>query len=166
MRHIARATVLASTAALAAAMGAVVLAPIASAEPEEAPASPFGSSVAESPDLVVTIGTACVAKDEKKPEGEKVVALEISVENLGKGAASAVSVNYAVLPDVNGAATVEKIDPGKTEKVIVPSGATEWVSRPGGVAVFSPQLDANYSNNVAVGLLGVDCAPVPADTEE
>ncbi|WP_186628729.1 Pro-kumamolisin, activation domain family protein [Rhodococcus sp. BP22] len=165
MRHIARATVLASTAAIAAAMGAVVLAPMASAEPE-APASPFGSSVAESPDLVVTIGTTCVAKDDKKPEGEKVGALEISVENVGKGAASAVSVNYAVLPDVNGAATVEKVDPGKTEKVIVPSGATEWVSRPGGVAVFSPQLDANYSNNVAVGLLSVDCAPAPADTEE
>ncbi len=165
MRQFARITVLASTIAIAAAVGAVELAPIASAQDEApAPVTPFGSSMQQSPDLVVTLGTVCVAKDVKDAESEKVAALEIVVENVGAGDATLVAGNYAVVPDAPGVINEDSIAAGSKVTYTIPSELTEWVSRPGGVAVFSPQLDANYANNFAVGLLSVDCAPeeVPA----
>lgn len=165
MRRFARTTVLASTAAIAAAVGAVALAPIASAEPEPAPPA-FGSSLPESPDLVVSLGTSCVDKDAEKPEEGKVVALEVTVKNVGEGVASAVSVNYAAIPLPNGAVTEDKIEPAGEFKAVVPSGDVEWVSRPTGAAVFSPQLDANYPDNIAVEFLSQDCAPVEAPEGE
>ncbi|SNT31562.1 hypothetical protein [Rhodococcoides kyotonense] len=161
MRRFARTTVLASTAAIAAAVGAVALAPIASAQEGEAPApSPFGSSIPESPDLAVSIGTACVAR-----EGEEglFAALTIDVENLGVGDAADVATNFAVFPDAPGVFNEELIEAGEKVTYTVPSELTEWVSRPGGAAVFSPQLDANYPNNIAVGLLSINCAPVVED---
>ncbi|WP_230595493.1 MULTISPECIES: Pro-kumamolisin, activation domain family protein [Nocardiaceae] len=158
MRRFARTTVLASTAVFAAAVGAVALAPIASAEPE--PTAPeFGSSVAESTDLVVTLGTTCVDKTADKPEDGKVVALEVTVKNVGESDAANVSVNYGAIPAPAGAVTEDKIVKGEDATITVPSGDAAWVSRPAGAVAFSPQLDANYVDNVKVEFLTLDCSP-------
>ncbi|MBY6412201.1 Pro-kumamolisin, activation domain family protein [Rhodococcus sp. BP-252] len=157
MRRFARTTVMASTAVFAAAVGAVALAPVASAQEEEAPApAPFGSSMPESPDLAVAIGTKCVPVEGK--EG-LFAALTIDVENVGKGDAANVATNFAVFPDAPGVFNEEVIEAGEKVTYTVPSELTEWVSRPGGAAAFSPQLDAAYPNNIAVGLLSINCAP-------
>lgn len=166
MRRFARTTVLASTAVFAAAVGAVALAPIASAEPE--PTAPeFGSSVAESTDLVVTLGTKCVDKDDKKPEDGKVVALLVKVKNAGASDAANVSVNYGAIPAPAGAVTEDKIEKGDEIEAIVPSSDVEWVSRPAGAVAFSPQIDANYADNVKVEFLTLDCSPAePTEGDE
>lgn len=157
MRRFARTTVLASTAAFAAAVGAVALAPIASAEPEPAPPA-FGSAMPESPDLVVTIAAVCDPRDGDL--GGDVAALQIDVDNVGEGDASNVATNFAVLPDAPGVFNEEVIKAGEGVTYTIPSEAEVWESRAGGAAVFSPQLDANYPDNIAFGLLSVDCEPV------
>ncbi|MGA9872191.1 MAG: Pro-kumamolisin, activation domain family protein [Rhodococcus sp. (in: high G+C Gram-positive bacteria)] len=165
MRRTVRTSILASTAAIAAAVGAVALAPIASAQ-EEAPAPILGSAEMESADLVVSLGTTCVNKTADKPADGQVVALQVTVKNVGKGAASAVSVNYGAIPVPMGAVTEDKIEPATEFTATVPSGDVEWVSRPTGAVAFSPQLDANYPDNIKVEFLSRDCAPVVEDGEE
>nr|WP_296773696.1 Pro-kumamolisin, activation domain family protein [Rhodococcus sp. (in: high G+C Gram-positive bacteria)] len=155
MRRFARTTVLASTAALAAAVGAFALAPIAAAE-EPDPAPSLGSAaMPDAPDLVVTVAATCAPFDDKAEAD--TAALEIVVKNVGKGDAANVATNFVVLPDAPGVFNEEKIGAGETVTYTVPSKDAEWVSRPGGAAVFSPQLDANYPDNIAFGVLSVDC---------
>ncbi|MDJ0395298.1 Pro-kumamolisin, activation domain family protein [Rhodococcus sp. G-MC3] len=155
MRPFARATVLASTATIAAAVGAFALAPIASAEEPVPPPALGSAAMPEAPDLVITVGAQCARFDDKAEAD--TAALEIVVKNVGKGAASMVATNFVVLPAAPGVFNEDKIDAGETVTYTVPSKDAEWVSRPAGAAVFSPQLDANYPDNVAFGLLNVDC---------
>jgi hypothetical protein len=155
MRLFVRTTVLASTAAFAAAVGAVALAPMALAE-EPAPAPSLGSAaMPDSPDLVVTVGATCAPFDDEAEAD--TAAFEIVVKNVGKGDAADVATNFAVLPDVPGVFNEKLIKAGEEVKYTVPSKDLEWVSRPAGAAVFSPQLDGNYADNVAFGMLSVDC---------
>lgn len=160
MRRFARTTVLASTAAIAAAVGAVALAPIASAEPEAV--APLGSAMPASPDLVVSVAAVCDPRDGDL--GGDVAALKIDIDNVGKGDAADVATNFVVLPDAPGVFDEKIIKAGEGVTYTIPSKDDVWVSRPGGAAVFSPQLDANYPDNVAFGLLSIDCSPV--DTPE
>lgn len=163
MRRTVRTTVMASTAAIAAAVGAVALAPIASAQEEEPGPVPFGSSQLQSPDLVVSIDAVCAPPAEDEP---LVAALRIAVENVGPEAASTVSTNYGVAPDLTGVVPEEVIDPGETVTYTIPSGATVWNNNIAGAAVFSPQIDVNYPDNFAVEMLSIDCTPEPAEDGE
>lgn len=156
MRRFVRTIVLASTAAIAAAVGAVALAPMASAQEDPAP-MPFGSSAAQSPDLVVTIAAICDPRDGDL--GGDVAALQIDVDNVGTGDASNVATNFAVLPGAPGVMNEKVIKAGEGLTYTIPSADEVWQSRPSGAAVFSPQLDANYPDNVAFGLLSVNCEP-------
>ncbi|WP_072803684.1 hypothetical protein [Rhodococcoides yunnanense] len=159
MRRFARTTVLASTAAIAATVGAVAFAPLASAEPDTAPApAPFGSSQPTSPDLVVEIAAVCDPRDGDL--GGDVAALRINIENTGSGDARDVTTNFAVLPEAPGVFGEKLIKAGEGVEYTIPSADEVWQSRPGGAAVFSPQLDGNYPDNIAFGLLSVDCSPI------
>ncbi len=160
MRRTVRTTVLASTAAIAAAVGAVAMAPIASAQEEDPGPMPFGSAQLQSPDLVLSLDAVCAAPAEDEP---LVAALRIDIENVGADAASTVSTNYGFAPDVTGVMPEEVIDPGVTVSYTVPSGVTVWNNTIAGAAVFSPQLDANYLDNFAVEMLSVDCTPAPVE---
>ncbi|MBY4127496.1 Pro-kumamolisin, activation domain family protein [Rhodococcus fascians] len=167
MRRLARTSILASTAALAAGIGAVVLVPMASAdEPvtEPAPAMPLGSAVIESPDLVVSMAAVCDTDADKAPDGG-FAALRVKVENKGKDDASNVNVNYGALPGVQGQNTEKTIEAGKAATYTVPSVDRQWVARPAGAAAFASALDADFMNNITAGLLSVDCIPVPADED-
>ena len=161
MRRLARTSILASTAALAAGIGAVVLVPMASAEPETEPAMPLGSAVLESPDLVVSMATVCDTAVEKAPEGG-VVALQVKVENKGADDASNVNVNYGALPGLQGQNTEKTIKAGEAMTYTVPSADREWVARPAGAAAFASALDADFMNNITGGLLSYSCSPAPA----
>lgn len=163
MRRTVRTTVLASTAAFAAAVGAVAMAPIASAQDEDPGPVPFGSSQLQSPDLVVSLEAVCAPPAEDEP---LVAALRIAVENVGPEAASTVSTNYGVAPDLTGMMPEDVIDPGETVTYTIPSGVTAWNNNIAGAAVFSPQLDVNYPDNFAVEMLSVDCTPEPEDDED
>lgn len=160
MRRLARTSILASTAALAAAIGAVALAPAASAEPETEPVGPLGSVVLESPDLVVTMAAVCDITVEDAPEGG-VVALQVKVENVGADDASNVNVNYGALPGVQGQNTEATIEAGEIATYTVPSVDREWVARPAGAAAFASALDANFLDNITGGLLSYSCIPAP-----
>ena len=161
MRRFARISVMASTAAFAAAVGAVALAPVSSAQ-EEAPAPMAGSSVAESPNLIVSIAAVCDPRDGDL--GGDVAALQIDIDNEGVGDARDVTTNFAVLPDAPGVMNEKLIKAGEGVSYTIPSKDEVWQSRPSGAAVFSPQLDASYPDNIAFGLLSVDCSP--ADVPE
>lgn len=166
MRRLVRTSVLASTAVLAAAIGAVSFAPMASAQPEgEAPVGPLGSVVLESPDLIVSTATVCDTTDEEGPEGG-VVALEVTVENAGSDPAANVTTNYAAFPGIQAAQVEELIEPGQSVTYRVPSADREWVSVPVGAAAFSTQLDANFLDNLTGGLLSYSCVPAPAPDAE
>ncbi|OZD01844.1 Pro-kumamolisin, activation domain family protein [Rhodococcus sp. 06-235-1A] len=162
MRRLARTSILASTAALAAGIGAVVLVPMASAEPETEPAMPLGSAVLESPDLVVTMAAVCDTTVKDAPEGG-VVALQVKVDNKGKDDASNVNVNYGALPGVQGQNTETTIKAGEAATYTVPSVDREWVARPAGAAAFASALDADFMNNITAGLLSHNCIPAPAE---
>ena len=163
MRRLARTSVLASTAALAAAIGAVALVPTASAQPEaEEPPMPLGSVVLESPDLVVSMAAVCDTTVEDAPEGG-FVALEVKVDNVGADDASNVNVNYGALPGVQGQNTEKTIEAGQAATYTVPSGDREWVARPAGAAAFASALDADFMNNITAGLLSYSCIPAPAE---
>ena len=164
MRRLARTSILASTAALAAGIGAVVLVPMASAEPETEPAMPLGSAVIESPDLVVSMAAVCDTKADKAPEGG-FAALEVKVTNKGEDDASNVNVNYGALPGVQGQNNEKTIKAGEAATYTVPSTDREWVARPAGAAAFASALDADFMNNITAGLLSVNCIPVPADED-
>ncbi|MDI9894422.1 Pro-kumamolisin, activation domain family protein [Rhodococcus sp. IEGM 1381] len=160
MRRLARTSILASTAALAAGIGAVVLVPMASAEPE--PAMPLGSAVLESPDLVVTMAAVCDTTAEDAPEGG-VVALQVKVDNKGTDDASNVNVNYGALPGVQGQNNEKTIKAGEAATYTVPSVDREWVARPAGAAAFASALDADFMNNITAGLLSHSCIPAPVE---
>ena len=163
MRRLARTSILASTAALAAGIGAVVLVPMASAEePATEPAMPLGSAVLESPDLVVTMAAVCDTTVKDAPEGG-VVALQLKVDNKGKDDASNVNVNYGALPGVQGQNNEKTIKAGEAATYTVPSVDREWVARPAGAAAFASALDADFMNNITAGLLSYSCIPAPAE---
>ncbi|MGV8875654.1 MAG: Pro-kumamolisin, activation domain family protein [Rhodococcus sp. (in: high G+C Gram-positive bacteria)] len=162
MRRLARTSILASTAALAAAIGAVALAPAASSEPVPEPVGPLGSVVLESPDLVVTMATVCDTTVEDAPEGG-VVALQVKVDNIGADDASNVNVNYGALPGVQGQNTETTIKAGEAATYTVPSVDREWVARPAGAAAFASALDADFMNNITAGLLSYSCIPAPVE---
>ncbi|OZE85150.1 Pro-kumamolisin, activation domain family protein [Rhodococcus sp. 15-649-2-2] len=161
MRRLARTSILASTAALAAGIGAVVLVPMASAEPEE-PVGPLGSVVLESPDLVVAMSAVCDTTVKDAPEGG-VVALQVKVDNVGADDASNVNVNYGALPGVQGQNAETTIKAGESATYTVPSVDREWVARPAGAAAFASALDADFMNNITAGLLSHSCIPAPAE---
>ncbi|MCZ4517861.1 Pro-kumamolisin, activation domain family protein [Rhodococcus ruber] len=163
MRRLARTSILASTAALAAGIGAVVLVPMASAEePVTEPAMPLGSAVIESPDLVVTMAAVCDITVKDAPEGG-VVALQVKVDNVGADDASNVNVNYGALPGVQGQNNEKTIKAGESATYTVPSVDREWVARPAGAAAFASALDADFMNNITAGLLSYSCIPAPAE---
>lgn len=163
MRRLARTSILASTAALAASIGAVALVPMASAAPEtDEPVGPLGSVVVESPDLVVTMAAVCDITVKDAPEGG-VVALQVKVDNVGVDDASNVNVNYGALPGVQGQNNEKTIKAGESATYTVPSGDREWPARPAGAAAFATALDADFLNNITAGLLSHSCIPAPAE---
>lgn len=158
MRRTVRTIVLASTAAIAAAVGAVAMAPIASAQEDESAPMPFGSSELQSPDLVVSIDAVCVPRAEEDDREGELGALEITLNNVGADAASLISTNYGIAPDLTGVLPEDVIEPGEGIVYTVPTPMSEWNNVLAGAATFSPQLDANYPDNFAVGMLSIDCS--------
>lgn len=162
MRRLARTSTLASTAIVAAAIGAVAFAPIAAAAPEADPVGPLGSVALDSPDLVVSIGAVCDTAVKDAPEGG-VVALEVEVANIGDDDAVDVTTNFGALPAITAQHFEKTIEAGKSVTYTVPSTDRDWVARPAGAAAFATALDANFLDNITAGLLSHSCIPAPAE---